>query len=403
MKLEKFDFIIVGGGIIGLTIAKAIFEKNPASTICILEKESSLGVHGSGRNSGVLHSGIYYPENSLKGQLCAQGASKMASYCNINGLSINRIGKVILPTGIEDDSQIDLLFSRAKVNGASVSIINLKELKELEPEAFTPTGRALYSPNTSVIDPLAILKNLYTELENLGVKIKCKSIMKDANPDKNTVAVNNGEKYHYGTLINCTGQFTDKIAHLFQVGTDYTMIPFRGSYFKLSEKSNLTINGLIYPVPDLNVPFLGVHSVKTISNDVYFGPTAVPAFGREHYSMLSGIDITDGLSVGFNLALMYMKNNQSFRKYTRDESLRFFKSNFIEAAKKLVPNLKGEDLLKCNKVGIRAQLVNKKQRKLEMDFIVEKNENTIHILNAVSPAFTSSFAIAEHIVNNYID
>lgn len=403
MKTKKFDFIIVGGGVVGLTIAKAICKKRPAATICILEKESLLGRHGSGRNSGVLHSGIYYPENSLKGQMCAQGAREMASYCDINGLPINRIGKVIVPTGIKDDSQIDLLFSRAKKNGASVSIINSKQLKELEPEALTPTGRALYSPDTSVIDPLAILANLSSELENVGVEIKYQSIMKGANPDKNIITVNNDEIYHYGMLINCTGQFTDKIAHLFQVGKDYTMIPFRGSYFRLSERSNLKINGLIYPVPDLDVPFLGVHSVKTITNDVYFGPTAVPAFGREHYSLLSGIDVADGLSVGFNLILMYMKNNQSFRKYTHDESLRFFKSNFLEAAKKLVPNLKHEHLLKCNKVGIRAQLVNKKKRKLEMDFIVEKKENTVHILNAVSPAFTSSFAIAQHIIDNYIE
>jgi (S)-2-hydroxyglutarate dehydrogenase len=142
--------------------------------------------------------------------------------------------------------------------------------------------------------------------------------------------------------------------------------------------------------------------VIKICNDIYFGPTAVPAFGREHYSMLLGLDVDDGLSVGFNLAMMYFKNNQNFRKYTHDESPRFFKSNFVEAAKKLVPNLKSEHLLKCNKVGIRAQLVNKKEHKLEMDFIVEKKENTVHILNAVSPAFTSSFAISQRIVDNYI-
>jgi len=236
-----------------------------------------------------------------------------------------------------------------------------------------------------------------------GVIIKYGVSVVNADPDKYVVLTDSGKTYKYGTLVNSTGQFSDRISGLFQVGEEFTILPFRGSYFKLENSSNIRINGLIYPLPDLDLPFLGVHSVKTITGDVYFGPTALPALGRENYEKLSGFDINDVLSIGYQSLRMYMRNEQGFRKHTHQELLRISKHFILSAARELVPNIKSSDLAKSKKVGIRAQLVDKRKRKLEMDFIVRKKDNTVHILNAVSPAFTSSFAMAEYVFEEFIN
>jgi len=399
---DEYEYLIVGGGILGLTLAKTIIKNQPNTKICILEKESKVGLHGSGRNSGVLHSGIYYPEKSLKGKLCAAGARSMAKYCDENRLPINRIGKVIVPTKEKDDKELDLLNKRAEKNGAKVSIIDEYELRKIEPEAKTATSRALYSPETAVIDPKAVLNSLLLELNEQGVILKYDAMVCYADPDKSIVKISSGETYKYGVLVNATGQYSDRVSDLFQVGKEFTILPFKGTYLKLDRNSKIKINSLIYPLPDMDLPFLGVHSVKTITGDVYFGPTAIPALGRENYYGLMGVEYKDIMSIGAQCARMYFKNEQGFRKHTHQELLRSLKFFNLKAAKILVPNLQESDLKKSAKVGIRAQLVNKTKRKLEMDFIVRKKDNTVHILNAVSPAFTSSLAISEHVYNEYI-
>jgi len=399
----KYDYLVIGGGIVGLTLVKTILNKKPNVKVCVLEKENKVGLHGSGRNSGVLHSGIYYPEESLKGRLCAVGAHKMHAYCKDRGLPINRIGKVILPTKAQDDQTLDLLYKRAKKNGAKAFIINESELKEIEPEARTASGRALYSPETAVIDPHAVLESLVTDLQKQDVDFKYGAAVCEAEPDKEIVKVSSGEHYKYGMLINASGQYSDRVSDLFQVGQEFTILPFRGTYLKLDKNSNIQINSLIYPLPDLELPFLGVHSVKTITGDVYFGPSAIPALGRENYTGLTGIELNDILSISTKSTLMYYRNEQGFRKHTHQELIRSIKYFNLKAAKLLVPNLQAKDLLRSTKIGIRAQLVDKVKCKLEMDFIVRKKDNTIHILNAVSPAFTSSFAIAEYVFDKYIN
>lgn len=402
MFCDKYDYIIIGGGIVGLTLAKAISEKKNNAKICLLEKEKKVGIHGSGRNSGVLHSGIYYKEKTLKAKLCAEGARMMLSYCEERGLPIHRLGKVIIPTKEQDDQSLDLLNKRAEINGAKVSIINESELKKIEPEARTASGRAIYSPNTSVIEPQAILDSLIDELQKKGVVFKYGAMVCDANPDNETIRIASGEIFKYGVLVNATGQHSDRVSSLFQVGQEFTILPFKGAYLKLEKKSKIKINGLIYPCPDLDLPFLGVHSVKTISGDVYFGPTAIPALGRENYNGINGLEVKDIMSIVSQCTRMYFSNEQGFRKHTHLELLRLTKYFNLKAARVLVPNLSPRDLCKSNKVGIRAQLVDKVKGKLEVDFVVRKKENTIHILNAVSPAFTSSLSMAEYVYEKYI-
>jgi L-2-hydroxyglutarate oxidase LhgO len=397
--LEKYDLIILGAGITGLSVAREAIRANSDCKILVIEKESQIGMHGSGRNSGVLHSGIYYPTNTLKAKFCAEGSALMINYCKEHNLPIIRCGKVILPVTTKDESQIDLLYARGIKNGASVKIISREELKEIEPEASTIAQKFLYSPNTSVVDPHIILSKIKAELKENGVTILFNEKVVLADPDLSTIKTSKNNSFKYGQLINCTGQYSDVVSKVFNVGEKYTLLPFKGLYYGLHKNSNIRLNGLIYPVPDLNVPFLGIHSVKLVDGSVYFGPTAVPAFGREHYQGFKGVNIKDATSISYHLLRQYISNKQGFRSYTHQEMHRFLKSEFLKSMQKLIPGLTSSDLVDSQKVGIRAQLLNTEKNELVMDFLVERADNTTHVLNAVSPAFTSAFSFAKYILN----
>ena len=398
MKNTAFDFIILGAGITGLAIAREIRAQFQDASILILEKESYLGAHGSGRNSGVLHSGIYYPEQSLKAAVCSEGAKLMSAYCHENSLAINKIGKVIVPTKQEDDFQLDLLLSRAKTNGANANILDQHQLNEIEPFARSASERALYVPDTAVVDPKSILKNLHEELITNKVTIQFSNPCVDACPEKSSLHTKKGS-VNYVYLVNATGQFSDQVAHKFEVGKKYTLLPFKGVYYRLSNNSCVSLSHLVYPVPDLNVPFLGVHSVNTINGETYLGPTAIPAFGRAHYRGLDGFQINEAAKISYYLLVQYLRNRQGFRKFANEEAGRIRKKKFVQAVQAIIPDIQHSDLLASDKVGIRAQLFDKSKHELVMDFIVEERANTIHVLNAISPAFTSAFSFAKYVVN----
>jgi len=397
--MKNYDLIVLGAGITGLSVARQQLIQDSDCKVLILEKELQVGLHGSGRNSGVLHSGIYYPTDTLKAKFCAEGAQLMAKYCIENDLPISRYGKVILPTKIEDDNQLDLLHKRAIKNGAEVEIISQNKLKQLEPEAYSITSRALYSPNTSVVDPHAVLNKIMLDLLGSGADIIFGEKIVSADVGKSIISTNKNNLYKYSHLVNCTGQYSDLVSKIFHVGEQYTLLPFKGLYYGLNKKSNIQINGLIYPVPDLNVPFLGIHSVKLVDGDTYFGPTAIPAFGRENYHGFSGINMNDATSISYHLLRQYISNKKGFRRFTHQEASLFLKSKFLENMRKIIPRLSSYDLDRSSKVGIRAQLLDKKRNELVMDFLIERKGNTTHVLNAVSPAFTSAFSFAKYILN----
>ncbi|MDQ6964019.1 MAG: L-2-hydroxyglutarate oxidase [Mariprofundales bacterium] len=396
---SSYDYAIIGAGIIGLTLAREILTREPRATIIILDKEPDIGRHGSGRNSGVLHSGIYYPEESLKAKVCSEGAQLMAQYCDEHQLPIARLGKVIVPTKPEDGPLLDLLMHRAQANGASIEMLDATELQNREPSARTATGKALFSPDTAVVEPMPILSHLLTALKNSGVAIQFNAKITNIDAQHSQLTTNSGT-YCYGWLFNSSGQYADRVGHLFGVGEHYTMLPFKGIYYRLAPTSQVVCNGLIYPVPDLKVPFLGVHYTKKINGDVYVGPTAVPALGREHYHRLQGLNINESIPILLRLAQQYALNRQGFRHFSHSEALRIFRSKFTEAARLLTPALKREDLLVCNKVGIRAQLLDTRKHELVMDFVIENGSSSTHVLNAISPAFTSSMSFAKYILDS---
>ncbi len=381
----------------GLSVAWELLKAEPRAKIVVLEKEAAVGLHASGRNSGVLHSGIYYPEGSLKSQVCLHGARLMATYCEEHQLPLNRMGKVIVPVKQEDEAALNTLYTRAKANGARVHLLDEQELRAMEPEARTATGQALYSPDTAVVDPLAIVQHLYFSLESQGVvfHLNCGELTIDTT--RKCIRTPQGS-WHYGYLFNTAGLFADQIAERCGLGKRYVLLPFKGFYYEVAKAANLTINHLIYPVPDMNVPFLGVHFTKSISGKIYIGPTAIPALGRENYRGWQGANLSELMKTVALLSRHYYANRQGFRTYTHQEVPRLLKSKFLSAARSLVPRLRAKDVLRSDKVGIRAQLYDQQKKELVMDFLMSTTKNETHVLNAVSPAFTSAFSFAKMVV-----
>ena len=380
-----YDYLIIGAGIVGLTIAYELKKRKPSSKIIIIDKENEVAQHASGRNSGILHSGFYYTENSLKAKLTALGNKKMKNFCYENNIIVNETKKIVVAKNKGDLEIIDELYSRAKKNGIDVSIISLEEVKKIDSNINT-YKKALYSPTTASVDPKKVCLKLKEILIDKGVDFKF-----NCNFDSN--------KFQYKYLINCAGLYADKIAKNFGLSQDYTILPFKGSYLKYSGNKKITKTN-IYPVPNLKNPFLGIHFTVTAENNIKIGPTASPAFWRENYGGLSNFKIGEFFQIIFYQIKLFLLNSFGFRQLAFDEIGNFFKKNIIKKAKKLVYKL--DSNFSNMPPGIRAQLLNVKTNKLVEDFIIEHKDHSTHILNAVSPAFTCAFSFAEYTLDEII-
>lgn len=387
------DFVVIGAGVIGLTTALQLKWCNPRARVMVLEKEGRPGLHSSGRNSGVLHSGIYYPPGSLKARVCRQGALEMAQFCSDCGLSVRRLGKLLVTTGMDDGPLLDVLERRGTANGVEFERVDRRRLAELEPEAISATGEALFVPGTSVVSPVEVMAALTGEATNCGIEIRCGGSLDEVDVARRQL-VWAGERLTYGHVVNAAGLYADRVAHRFGVGRRYTILPFRGTYWRLDPASDLKVQHLIYPIPDLRVPFLGIHTTTTIDGSVYLGPTAVPAFGRENYRGLEGIEPRDAIRILGQLGLQLLRDRDGFRRLAWQEGQRLSKRRFAAAAGKVLPRVRPEQLLKSDKVGIRAQLLDRVEGRMVHDFLVESGPSSTHVLNAISPAFTSAFPLA---------
>ncbi|MHB8453175.1 MAG: L-2-hydroxyglutarate oxidase [Acidiferrobacterales bacterium] len=393
---KTFDIVVVGSGIVGLTVSAELLKRHPNARLAVLEKDASAGLHASGRNSGVMHCGIYYGSDTLKAKVCAAGAKRMIEFAKNEGIAVNQCGKVILATEEEQLPTVDKLMRNARDNGIQAERIDHQQLGELEPYAAKGPA-AIYCPSTAVIDSAAIVRCLKEKLEQNGAQFIFDCRVKGVQ-GKGLLQTSHGI-IGYGYLVNCAGAYADIIARLFGLADEYALVPFKGIYWKLSEASSPKVRANIYPVPDVSMPFLGVHFTRVIDGDVYVGPTAIPALGRENYGIVQGIDLGESLDIVLQLAGMYWRNENNFRKLTHSEMSKYRKSNFLAAARRLMPTLEAADMVPTRKVGIRPQLVNIKTRKLEMDYILVSTDDSMHVLNAISPAFTSGFAFAGQIVD----
>ncbi len=391
-----FDIIVVGAGIVGLTVSAELLKRQPKARLAVLEKESGAGLHASGRNSGVMHCGIYYGSDTFKAKFCASGARRMIEFARAEGIAVKQCGKVILATAEEQLATVDKLMRNARENGIRAERIDSQQLGELEPYAAKGPA-AIYCPDTAVIDSSAVVSRLKEKLLLSGVECIFDCHVNGAH-GKGFIQTSHG-KIGYGYLVNCAGAYADIVARYFGLGEDYALVPFKGIYWKLCETSNSKVRANIYPVPDVSMPFLGVHFTRVISGEVYVGPTAIPAFGRENYGIFQGIDLGESMNISLQLAVMYWRNENNFRKLAHGEMGKYRKSNFLAAARRLLPTLEAADMVPTDKAGIRPQLVNVKTRKLEMDYILAATDDSMHVLNAISPAFTSGFAFAERVVD----
>lgn len=391
----KTDFLIVGGGIIGLTLAFNLKQKRPNAKVILIDKEKDLGLHASGRNSGVLHAGFYYFPDSLKSKFTKEGNEEMKRYCESKGIKINRCGKIVVAKSEDEVEKIFKLKERGDKNGVETYIIDEKDLEEIEPNAQT-FKYALWSPTTATINPKEAIDSLKKDVQDLGVEIILST------PYRKKVAENTAlaGKYiiEYGRLINAAGLYADKIAKDFGLSKNYILVPFKGLYFEYIGDDTL-VKRNIYPVPSLKNPFLGVHLTVGVDGKIKAGPNAVPCLWRENYKAFENFKTGELYEVIKSLTMIFTRN-KDFRETVFEELKK--QRKILQEAKNLVKNCDSTKFKKSKKSGIRAQLVDVRNFDFVYDFVIESNKESIHILNAVSPAFTASFPFTRFVVEEYL-
>jgi L-2-hydroxyglutarate oxidase len=391
---EQADVLIIGGGIVGLTIARRLRALHPNASITVLEKEASVATHGSGRNSGVLHSGFYYTADSLKAKFCRIGNAEMAAYCRQHALTINPCRKLVVATNAAEVEGLRELKRRGDANGVRVELVSDKEAAEIEPRVRTHE-MALYSPDTVTVDPVEICNHMRGQLIDSGVQIITHCAYQKRIKGNRIIA--GGREFDAGIIINCAGLYADKVARDFGFSQDYTILPFKGIYLKY-KGNDKPLRTNIYPVPNLNNPFLGVHFTITARGDIKIGPTAIPAFWRENYKGLQQFNALEMADIIRWQATLFARNAFGFRTLAFEEMRKYNKHHLVNLAMHMVKDIKPEAFSQWSVPGIRAQLLNKKTLSLVQDFVVEGDAKSLHVLNAISPAFTCSIPFAEWVV-----
>ncbi|MES2203912.1 MAG: FAD-dependent oxidoreductase [Pseudomonadota bacterium] len=392
------DYLIIGAGIIGLTIARHLQHRYPHRSILIIDKEVDVAQHASGRNSGVLHAGLYYANDSLRAKYCKLGAVKIKQYCEKKNIPLNICGKVIVAKNENEIDDLKQLYQRAVINGVNAQLIDEAALSIIEPAAKT-TQHAIYSPETASFHAEAICLHLKDDLQNFGVKFQFNTQFQ-SRVDANTAQTNHG-LIHYNTLINCAGAYADKIAKCYGFIENYTLIPFKGIFLYVE---NLAGNPLkhIYPLPDKKLKLLGAHFSPEHNGRIKIGPTAVPCLSRENYSWLSNLHFNEMKEVLTAELHLLINNTFNFRELAMTEIKKQTKSGLMYHAASLVKDIR---LFRCTswgKPGILPRLYDIKKQEIVDDFIIQADTNSVHIINSVSPAFTASFAFSEDIVNTYL-
>lgn len=393
MTIRKSDFLIIGAGIIGFAVARALHRREPGCTLRILEKECSAGLHASGRNSGVLHAGFYYSEDSLKARFTREGNRRMRAFCAEHRLPVNACGKLVVANSEEETSGLEELSGRAARNGIETDLLTAVEARELEPRARTE-GQALWSPTTSSVDPKRVMQALERELEAAGVAID--RGVRYLSGGAGTVETSNG-RYSAGHLINAAGLYADRIAHGLGFGLQYRIAPFKGLYLCANERIG-TFRRHLYPVPNLNNPFLGVHLTLTADHRVKLGPTAIPALWREQYGGLQGFSLREAGEALLSNAALFARDPRGYRSLAVQELKKVFRKAMVAEAARIAGGVDDSMFSGWGAPGIRAQLLDVNRGSLAGDFVVEGDSDSTHILNAVSPAFTCAFPFADYVV-----
>ncbi len=386
------DFLIIGGGVIGLNIARQLKKLYADSSVRVLEKESECGLHASGRNSGVLHAGFYYSPDSLKAKFTRIGNQRLTAYCEEKRLSIYKCGKLVVAKDHDDHGSMDELVRRGRANGIALEEITEEEAKKIEPRVKT-CERALFSPTTSTVNPRDVMQAMTDDAIHEGVQID--RGVQYVGRSGRTIETSSGP-YEAGYLVNASGLFADRLARDFGFSERYRILPFKGLYLYSNEPAG-AVHTNIYPVPDLRNPFLGVHVTVTVDGHMKIGPTAIPAFWREQYEGMENFSLADCMEIlGRQLGLLVF-SGFDFKRLAMEELRKYSRPHLVGLASHLMTGMDSSQFTQWGKPGIRAQLIDIKQKKLEMDFVVEGDAHSMHVLNAVSPGFTCSLPFSEYV------
>lgn len=388
------DVVIVGAGIVGLALADSWLARHPGDTVILIDKESKLGMHASGRNSGVLHAGFYYAPDSLKAKLTRDGNRLLKEFCFERDVAVRETGKVVVTTSATQLPALEQLYQRGQANGVTLEKIDEAQLLELEPLARTHE-RALWSPNTAVADPLKVVEALTQRVVERGGALRLGEPVVGVKSGK--VLLGNSEAISFGHLINAAGLYADTVAHWCGVGLDYKMLPFKGLYWYGNWEPG-RLKRHVYPVPDPRNPFLGTHVTVTVDGRAKVGPTAIPSLWREDYGGVANFSAVEMAKIVSLYPGFFSSKHHNVWNLMKTELPKYSRKKLLAEASRLVPAVNSKDFRQKGRPGVRAQLIHVPTGRLEMDFVVHQGDRSTHLLNAVSPAWTSSLAVAEHVV-----
>jgi len=396
--MSQVDAVVVGGGIVGLASALALLERKPSASLVVLEKEPALAAHQTGRNSGVIHSGLYYKPGSLKAATCLRGRQLLERFCEEHDVPFERCGKVVVATSDEEVPRLDELQRRGRANGLSgVRRMGPDELRELEPHAAGVA--ALHVPETGIVDYHQVAQAYARELEKRGARVLTSTRVTGFEPRASSIVVrSSGGDFEGRLLVGCAGLGSDRLARLSGFEVDVAIIPFRGEYWMLAPARAGLVKSLIYPVPDPAFPFLGVHFTRRIGGEIEAGPNAVLALAREGYTRTSFVarDALDVMSwPGF-----WKMARRHWRAGMHEQLRSLSRGAFARACAALVPEVRADDLTPGG-AGVRAQAV-ARDGSLVDDFAFAEGPRMVHVLNAPSPAATASLAIGEHVAERAV-
>jgi L-2-hydroxyglutarate oxidase LhgO len=377
-----------------MCLARELKRRFREAAVTLIEKESACGLHASGRNSGVIHAGFYYSADSLKARFTRSGNIALTAYCDAKHIPLNKCGKLVVAQDADDLPRLDELLRRGSANQVPLESVTEEEARKIEPRVKTHE-RAIFSPTTTSADPAQVIAALGEDAAREGVEVVTGAAYLRR---EGGAVVTTGGQFEAGHIVNAAGLYADKIALDFGFSEKFRILPFKGLYL-YSEEPAGAFRTNIYPVPDLRNPFLGVHFTVKGDGCVKIGPTAIPAFWREQYRGFDNFKFGEFIDVLFREAGLMISANFDFRTLAVEELRKYSRPHLVSLAARLAHGVRAEDYRHWGEPGIRAQLLNIKERKLEMDFVIEGDGQSTHILNAVSPGWTCAMPFAEYVVD----